>query len=113
MTLLNTRFGDVDYSSDDIIEFLDGLVGFAGCRRFLLLNQKPNSSYRWLQSLDDPEVAFLLAFPEALVPGYRPDLGAGTKEVLEISEDTPVLMLTTVSIPAGRRHEATTNCSSI
>jgi flagellar assembly factor FliW len=109
MIVENTRFGDVEYSADDIIEFVDGPVGFSGCREFLLLNHKHNSPYRWLQSLEDRNLAFLLAFPEALVPNYNPELGSAVEEELEIMEGTPLLVLTTVNIPSGKPEEATLN----
>jgi len=109
MIIENTRFGGVEYSADDVIEFVDGPVGFSEFRQFLLLNQGKNSPYRWLQSIEDCTLAFLLAFPEALVPGYKPEFGSAVEQEMEIGDGTPILVLTTASIPSGKPEETTLN----
>ena len=109
MIISNTRFGDIEYSADDIITFNDGIIGFPENSEFLLLNHKPNTPFRWLQSLQDPALAFLVAFPEAIVPGYSPVVDDSVVTELSLSEDTPKLLLTTVTIPAGKPKEMTTN----
>ncbi len=109
MTIANTRFGEVEYSADDIITFSDGLIGFPGEKKFLLLNHKPNTPFRWLQNLEEPSLSFLVAFPELLVPGYTPEIEDAHAKELELTEETPKLLLSTVSIPPGKPDEMTTN----
>jgi flagellar assembly factor FliW len=109
MTISNTRFGDIEYSADDIITFIDGVIGFPENTEFLLLNHKPNTPFRWLQSLQEPSLAFLVAFPEAIVPGYAPLVDNSVANELELTEETPQMVLTTVTIPAGKPKEMTTN----
>lgn len=109
MTLTNTRFGEIEYSADDVITFTDGLIGFPGANTFLLLNHKPNTPFRWLQCLDETSLSFLVAFPELLVPGYTPEIEDGVANELELQEETPKLLLTTVSIPSGKPEDMTTN----
>src|SRR5262245_55523978 len=109
MTITNTRFGDVEYSADDIITFDDGVIGFPDSTEFLLLNHKPNTPFRWLQSLQDAALAFLVAFPEAIVPGYAPEVDDSVAKELGLSEETPKLLLTTITIPPGKPNDMTTN----
>jgi flagellar assembly factor FliW len=109
MTILNTRFGEIEYSADDIITFIDGVIGFPQNTEFLLLNHKPNTPFRWLQSLQEPSLAFLVAFPDAIVPGYAPEVNDSVAKELDLTEETPKLLLTTVTIPAGKPNEMTTN----
>jgi len=109
MTLSNTRFGDIEYSADDIITFTDGIIGFPENSQYLLLNHKPNTPFRWLQCVDQPSLAFLVAFPEVIVPNYAPEIDDSIAKELELTEETPKMLLTTVTIPAGKPDEMTTN----
>lgn len=109
MTLTNTRFGEVEYSADDIITLADGIIGFPSNNQFLLLNHKPNTPFRWLQNIEDASLAFLVAFPEVIVPGYAPEVDNSVAKELELNEETPLMILTTVTIPAGKPQEMTTN----
>ncbi len=109
MTLSNTRFGEIEYSADDIITFADGVIGFPNNTQFLLLNHKPNTPFRWLQSIEDSGLAFLVAFPEVIAPGYAPEIENSIAQELELTEETPQMVLTTVTIPPGRPEEMTTN----
>src|SRR5687768_3616058 len=109
MTISDTRFGEIEYSADDIITFIDGIIGFPQNTEFLLLNHKPNTPFRWLQSLQEPSLAFLVAFPEAIVPDYAPVVDDSVATELGLTEETPKLLLTTVTIPAGKPNDMTTN----
>ncbi len=109
MTLKNTRFGEIDYSEDDIITFAEGVIGFPDFLQYLLLNHKPNTPFRWLQSIEEPGLAFLVAFPELLVPGYTPEISDAVATELDLQEETPKMLLSTVTIPAGKPEEMTTN----
>ncbi|HWD41125.1 MAG TPA: flagellar assembly protein FliW [Fimbriimonas sp.] len=98
-TISDTRFGTITYEPDDILTFPQGLVGFPEEKQFLLVSTKQASSFRWLQSLKHPELAFLVANPAEFVSGYSPVSEAKIGDVL----------LTTVNIPPGRPKEMTLN----
>ena len=61
-------FGTLAYDPSDTITFPDGLPGFPEVRSFALLST-PVEPLVWLQSLDRPELAFLLVSPEAAGAG--------------------------------------------
>lgn len=109
MTINGTRFGDIDYTADDVITFPEGIIGFPDQRTYLLLNHKPNTPFRWLQSLEEASLAFLVAFPEVLVPDYAPEIDDATANELGLTTETPRLLLSTVTIPPGKPEEMTTN----
>jgi len=52
-------FGRISVAPEAIISFADGLPGFAEARQFALLAAAAAGLY-WLQSLDEPALAFLL-----------------------------------------------------
>ncbi len=65
------RFGTIPVDEETIIVFPDGLLGFPASRRFVLLETAENGIFYWLQSLDDPSLAFVVIDPVLLVPDYK------------------------------------------
>jgi flagellar assembly factor FliW len=70
ITLQSTRFGDLELTEDDALEFPDGLVGLPGTRYALLLPAEPDAPFAWLQSLDDPELALPVTRPGRFFPDF-------------------------------------------
>jgi flagellar assembly factor FliW len=58
---LATRFGEVRLDGDRLITFPAGLLGFADCRRYVLADLPDRQvALKLLQSIDQPELAFLV-----------------------------------------------------
>ncbi|MCA0360315.1 MAG: flagellar assembly protein FliW [Armatimonadetes bacterium] len=104
-----TRFGALEFTTEDVVEFSDGLVGFPDVKRFVLIQHKEGSPYRWLQSLDLGDLAFLVVDPAVYVSEYAPDMPRSFADSLQMQEDTPRLVYTIVTIPRGRPEEMTLN----
>lgn len=96
--LSGTRFGAIPYTDEEVLSFPQGIVGFPNLRRFILVKTSETSAFRWLQSVEYPEMAFLVTDPAQFAQDYRP--------VKEESEGT---LLATVNIPHGRPEEMTLN----
>ena len=109
LLLDTTRFGTVGYTNEDVVVFEDGLIGFPEHRHFLLLSHKPESPFRWLQNIEEPQVAFLLADPSEWVPTYNPIMSDSQAESLHMTDTTPRLLYVTVTIPPGSPAQMTVN----
>ena len=70
MLIESTRFGQLEIDGERIIRFEDGLLGFAGCKHFALVQTCDDPVFFWLQSLEDPTIAFVVCDPHAFVPDY-------------------------------------------
>jgi flagellar assembly factor FliW len=57
-------------SKDAVIHFDEGLIGFSECKDFVLMENEALEPFRLLQSLDSPQVSFLVLEPTALVNNY-------------------------------------------
>ncbi|MFQ3587746.1 MAG: flagellar assembly protein FliW [Fimbriimonadaceae bacterium] len=108
-TLANTRFGEVRFGPSDVWTFPDGLIGFPECRHFLLIHHREDSPFHWLQSIERPELAFLVTDPNRFVEGFAPELDDRDAQELNLTETTPHVLLTTVSIPPGRPQDLSLN----
>ena len=109
MILTNTRFGTIEFSEEDIISFPEGLIGFPTTTRFALITIKEESAFRWLQSADQPALAFLVADPFKFVPDYQVDVPASVRNELNLDNNPEIVVLTTAAIPKGEPQKMTLN----
>ena len=109
MVLKTPRFGQIEYGESDVVKFEDGLIGFPQYQNFLIVNHKEESVFRWLQSIEEPDLAMPIVSPTAFVTDYRPEVKLSQVKGLELSEDTPRIIYTTVTIPHGKPEEMTLN----
>jgi flagellar assembly factor FliW len=112
MTITGTRFGEIDFGPSDVLFFKEGLIGFPNLQEFVLVSHKEESPFRWLQSVQEPSMAFLCAFPQHFIPEFNPNLSNSAIEALKLAEDTDRYLLTTASIPAGKPNEMTLNLAA-
>jgi flagellar assembly factor FliW len=94
-----SRFGEVECQEEHIFSFVEGPLGFPGAKNFVIMNHPGNGVFKWLQSLDEPELAFVIAEPFAFFPEYAFDLEEADVAQLEIKEPGKVLVYTILVIP--------------
>lgn len=102
-TVSTSRFGEVTFAENDVLEFPWGLPGFADQRRFLALSLVEQPSFVWLQSVDDPSVALPASDPWQIFPDYEPHMPAYATEALELrsAEDFTMLCVVVVTKDAA------------
>lgn len=69
MKIQTARFGDIEVDDDKVLTFPEGIPGFVG-KRYVLVHDVRNPAIQWLQSGEDPAVAFLIMDPIQLRPDY-------------------------------------------
>ncbi len=62
---LNTKnFGKIEIKEEDIIYFPDGILGFEEEKQFVIINNEDEQNpFHWLQSVQNPELAFVIINP--------------------------------------------------
>ena len=100
MQVLTKPYGKIDVDERQKIYFSAGILGFEKLKDFLLLDAAQQPFY-WLQSLDVPEIAFVLINPEIFRPGYLPEVSISELEEIELSEENTedMLVFSIVTIP--------------
>ena len=71
MLLNTTRFGEIEVDETRSIKFQKGLPGFSDCREFVLIQPSQDSHFFWLQSVENPDLAFIVTEPAIFAPSYR------------------------------------------
>ena len=70
MEVRTTRFGVIEIAADRVITFPKGLLGFSSFKRYCLLEPGEDACFFWLQSLDEPGLAFVVTDPSLFVRDY-------------------------------------------
>ncbi len=108
MIIKTSRFGEVECQEEHIFRFVEGPLGFSEAKNFIILNHPGNAVFKWLQSTDNPELAFVVAEPFYFFPDYAFDLEDNDVKVLGIQDREKVLVYTIILIP-GDPKKITTN----
>lgn len=75
MQVKSARFGKLTVPEDKILTFPDGLLGLEHCKRYVILDHAPDTPFKWLQGIDDPDLAFVIINPAEFQPNYVVELG--------------------------------------
>jgi flagellar assembly factor FliW len=90
----------------------DGMPGFVDSKRFVIIQNKENSPFFWYQSLDDPDLAFVITDPNHFVPEYHPDFRPHLQTISWIDLNVMFQEITcyvVVTIPKGAPEKMTGN----
>lgn len=99
---VQTRIGEQTIDTAKIIQFPRGLVGYEHCRKFTLLQLRPDSPFLVLQSMESPDLGLLVADPYGFVSDYSIRLGGAEQSLLCVTDVSQVTVLVTVTIPHGK-----------
>lgn len=101
MQCRSTRFGTCDVRPDAVLTFPSGILGFPDCRRYVILDHDTDAPFKWLQSLDEPGLAFVILDPVYFHPEY--DVQVPHEALLEVeSKDNEELIVSVLlTIPSN------------
>ncbi len=91
------------------IELPAGLMGFAEVRNLELIHNTEELPFRWLRSVEDRSIAFVVVQPDGLIPGYELELSDEDATEIGIADPEEALILNIVTLRNGRPEEATVN----
>jgi flagellar assembly factor FliW len=80
MTVIeSSRFGTLQIAPADVLELPLGLIGLDG-RHYTLLDRNPGSGFRWLHSLDHPDLALPVVDPRRFFHNFALQLSDEDRE---------------------------------
>lgn len=106
----STRFNEVEVSEDKIINAPEGIIGFPEHRRYVLLDPSGGKSiFLWLQSVDTPDLAFILTDPTLFVPDYQILLSEPDVARLGVENRSKPALFVIVTVPQDDPDNSTIN----
>jgi len=102
MEKIQSRFGEIEYDPDNTLLFPEGLVGFENLRKFIVMPNEKEGPLFWIQSVEDPQIAFILTDPTSFYYDYRVVPDGREREKLGIDESGDCLIVSVVSVSSER-----------
>ena len=96
-----TRFGEIEVKQEDLIELPSGLIGFPELKRYVLLDHDKDSPFKWLQSLDDGAIAFVLVNPLLFKPDYTVEVTEAEVTDLDLKNEDDAVISVIITIPSN------------
>ena len=98
MKIDTSRFGSIDIEEEQIFTFPMGILGFAKCKRFVVIDHTEESPFKWLQSLDEGGLAFIITDPLFFRPDYHVKLRRSELSMLGsfVEDDLVVSVIMTI-----------------
>ncbi len=102
MEKIQSRFGEIEYDPENTLMFPEGLVGFEALRKFVVMPNEKEGPLFWIQSVEDPQVAFILTDPTGFYYDYKIVPDGREREKLGLDDDGECLTVSVVSVPEDR-----------
>ena len=109
MKVETVRFGAIEVEEERVIHFPEGLLGFPENKDFVIKEHKPDSPFMWLQSMNAPELAFVITNPFLVKPDYLENLSPGERAAFNSENDNKLTIFVLVTIPPGQVQNMTVN----
>ena len=101
--ILTKRFGEIEAPEDKIISVKNGIIGFPEAIEYLFIEKDRNDPFKWLQSVQHGDLAFVLLDPFIFFPGYQVNLTKELADDLELDSVEQAIALVIVIIPKDLR----------
>lgn len=86
MTINTLRFGPIQIPEDKVIYMERPVLGFENLTTFCLIERDDMAPMMWLQSMEDPSVAFLVVNPRYLYQDYRVEVNSNEIAELRVAK---------------------------
>lgn len=100
MRITTKPFGEIEVAEESLIEVKDGIIGFPGLARYVILNSEGGGPFKWFQSVDRPDLAFVVISPYEFRPDYSLEVSRGDLDSIDLADDpSGAVVLAIVVIP--------------
>jgi len=92
-----SRFGTLEVREDRIVNFPQGLIGLPWLKRFVLIDHR-DTPVKWLQAVDDPDIAFIVVSPEFIITDFSMGIDDSVRNYLEVEDETDLVIFVTMRV---------------
>lgn len=102
MQKIQSRFGELEYDPASTLLFPEGLLGFENLRHFVVMPNEKEGPLFWIQSIEEPQVAFILTDPTGFFFDYKIVPDGRERQKLGIEESDECFVVAVVTVPPER-----------
>ncbi len=105
----STKFGELEIDKKVIFNFISPIIGFEDLSKYALIDYKPDSPFKWLQSIEQVDLAFPITLCCFFQIDYSFNIPDKEAEELEIENPDDVFVFNIANIPSSDPKAATIN----
>ena len=109
MKIKTLRFGEIEIEDSRIFDFALPIIGFNELKKFVILDLNKDKFFKWLQSVEDPSLAFPIVSVFSMDVEYSFDIPDDVVEKLKITNVESLLVMNIASIPQDNPQGTTLN----
>lgn len=109
MKILTRQFGEIEIDETKIINMPGGIPGFQDKKRYSMLQKEEAAPFLFFQSVDDPNLSFVILDPLSIMPDYVIEEKDMNKSVSWDFDNDEITNFVIVTIPNGVPENATAN----
>ena len=98
MELITKARGKITVTEDHLITIPAGLFGFEQYTKYALVDSD-YEPFLWLQSCEDPSLAFLIVDPFLICSEYETDIDDASLKKIGITKPEDIIIMTIVTVP--------------
>jgi flagellar assembly factor FliW len=102
------KFGKIEIDEAKVVVMPDGMLGFEGQKRYVLIQDKSMEPFKLYQAVDNPDLAFFVIDPLLIMADYRVDRNKVIKAATWRKDDK-ISYLAVATIPAEKPEQMTVN----
>ena len=85
-------------NDEKVITFLNGILGLEDYKKYIILDHPESDVIKWIQSVDEPQIALPVVNPYSFYPDYAPEISEEDLKRLKISSAEEALALCVITI---------------
>lgn len=96
MEIESKPYGNIEIDESKTVTIQQGLFGFEGNQEYVIIGKKEEQPFEWLQSLDDPDLAFVIVQPQFIRADYK--LSVLPEDLEDVNADSAENLVTYVIV---------------
>lgn len=109
MKINTLKFGEIEIDETRIFKFALPIIGFNELKDYAIIDLNKEGFFKWLQSIEDPALAFPIVSVFSMNLDYSIDLPDNVIEALKIDNVESILVMNIASIPQDNPQGTTIN----
>lgn len=100
MKINSSKLGEIEYSDDDLITLSSPLLGFPDLHDFLIISDDKSYPFLWLQSVESPDICFILIETGTFFKDYKPEINKRDLKILSVNDKDEMKIFSIVVVPS-------------
>lgn len=109
MKFSTTRFGVLDVREEVLLTVPSGILGFPEWTRYVVLDHDTDAPFKWLQCVEQPDLAFVILDPALVKGDYSVDLSEEALAEVKGTDTDDLTLAVILTIPSNDAQRITAN----